>query len=116
MPGDGVKGVSAAAMPVQRTHKLDWLNQVEAGEKIADLEGGGVRSVRAVGAVIADAGAEIVSNGARRSFLRIRRAHGVAPFCDGAVGFEDHSENFPGRHEIGELTKERPCFVDGVEA
>ncbi len=92
------------------------LNQIEAGEEVADFEGGGVRGVGAVGAIVADAGAEVTADGAGRSLLRVGGAHGVAPLEDGAFGFEDESEDFAGAHEAGELREEGALFVHGVEA
>jgi hypothetical protein len=93
-----------------------YLNEFQAGEEIADFEGGGFGSVRAVRTVVADAGAEVVANGAGGGFFGVGRTHGVAPLQDGAVGFEDHGENFAGAHEVGEFAEERTGFVDGVEA
>lgn len=55
-------------------------DKVEGGKEVADFEGGGFRSVRTVRAVHLDAGAEVVSNRARCSFLGIGGAHGFAPF------------------------------------
>ena len=91
-------------------------NQLEAGEEIADFEGGGIRSVGAVGAIVADAGAEVVADGAGSGFLGVGGAHGVAPLEDGAFGFEDQCEDFAGAHEVGEFGEEGALFVDGVEA
>src|ERR1700733_5763505 len=70
------------------------LDEVEAGEEVGDFEGGGVGGVGAVGAVGADAGAEVVADGAGGGFLWVGGAHGVAPFCDAAFGFENHGDNF----------------------
>ena len=92
------------------------LNQFEGGEEVADFEDGGFRGVRAVGAIVADAGAEGVANGAGRGFLGIGGAHGVAPLEDGVFGFKDQGEDFAGTHEIGKLGEEGLLFVDGVEA
>src|SRR5258708_30258945 len=91
-------------------------NQFEAGEEIADFEGGGFGGVGAVSAIVADAGAEVAANGAGGGFLRVGRAHGVAPFEDGAFSFENHGENFAGTHEVGELAEEGALAMDGVEA
>ena len=91
-------------------------DEFEAGEEIADFEGGGVWSVGTVGAIVADAGAEIVADGARGGFFGVGGTHGVTPFEDGAVGFEDHSENLAGTHEVGEFTEEGASFVNGIEA
>src|SRR6267143_4747161 len=91
-------------------------NQLEAGEEVADFEGGGFRSVGAVGAIVADAGAEVVADSAGRGFLGIGGAHGVAPLEDGAFGFEDQGEDFAGAHEVGELVEEGALFVNSVEA
>jgi len=84
-----------------RKESREGLDQFEAGEEIADFEGGGFRSVGAVGAIVADAGAEVVADGAGRGFLGVGGAHGVSPFQDGAFGFENESENFAGAHEVG---------------
>ncbi len=92
------------------------LDQFEAGEQVADFEGGGFRSVGAMSAIVADAGAEVVADGAGRGFLGIGGAHGVAPLEDGAFGFEDQGEDFAGAHEVGEFAKEGALFVDSVEA
>lgn len=70
------------------------LDEVEAGEEIADFEGGGFWGVGAVGAVVADAGAEVVADGAWGGFLGVGGAHGVAPFGDGGFGFQDHGDDF----------------------
>jgi len=94
-----------------------WVSdEIEAGEEIADFEGGGIGSVGAVGAIVADAGAEIVADGARGGFFGIGGAHGVAPFEDGAFGFEDQDENFAGAHELAEFAEKGASFVDGVKA
>jgi len=69
-----------------------------------------------VSAIVADAGAEIVADGAGRGFLGIGGAHGVAPLEDGASGFENHGEDFAGTHEVGELAEERALAMNGVEA
>src|SRR6266849_1045273 len=90
-------------------------NQFEAGEEIADLEGGGFRSVGAVGGVVADSGAEVVANGTGGGFLGVGSTHGVAPFEDGAFGFENQGEDFSGAHEVGEFAKEGALAMDGVE-
>src|SRR5262249_17992299 len=42
--------------------------------------------------------------------------HGVTPFRNGAVGFQDHRENIAGRHELGEFTKKWARFVYGIKA
>jgi hypothetical protein len=69
-----------------------------------------------VGAIVADAGAEVVADGARGGFFGVGGTHGVTPFSDGAIGFEDHGENFAGAHEVGEFTEEGAGFVNGIEA
>ena len=77
------------------------LDQIEAGEEISDFEGGGVWGVGAVGAIVADAGAQVVADGAGGGFFWIGGAHGVAPFCYGTFGFQDHGDDFSRGHEIG---------------
>ncbi len=86
------------------------------GEEVGDLEGGGVGRVGAVGAVVADAGAEVAANGAGSGFLGVGGAHGVAPFGNGVFGFEDEGEDFAGAHEIGECAEEGALAMHGVEA
>src|SRR3984893_5049591 len=66
--------------------------------------------------VVADARAKVVANGAGCCLLRIRGAHGVAPFCDGAFRLEDHGENFSGAHEVRQFPEEWPLAMHGVEA
>jgi hypothetical protein len=92
------------------------LNEFEAGEEVADLEGGGFGGVGAVGAIVADAGAEVVADGAGGGFLGVGRAHGVTPLEDGAFGFEDESKDFARAHEATEFAKEWALFMDGVKA
>jgi hypothetical protein len=96
-----------------QNHELD---QFEAGKEVADFESSGFWRVGAVGAIVADTGAEVAANGAGGGFLGIRGAHGVAPFQDGAFGFKNHRKNFAGAHEVGEFAKEGPLAMDGVEA
>ena len=90
-------------------------DQLHGGEEVADFEGRGFRGIRAVRAVHLDAGAEIAADGAGSSFLWIGSAHDLAPLGDGAVGFENHSEDFAGTHEVGEFAEEGTLAVDGVE-
>lgn len=67
-------------------------------------------------AIVADTGAQVVANGSGSGFLGIGGAHGVAPFLDGPLGFQDHRENLARRHEVCQFTKKRTRFVNGVEA
>lgn len=99
-----------------RVEEDEESDEVEAGEEIPDFEGGGLRGVRAVRAVHLDAGAEVMPNRAGRSFLGVGGAHGFPPFGNGAIGFEDHGEDFAGTHEVGKFTEERAFAVNGVEA
>jgi hypothetical protein len=92
------------------------LDEFEAGEEVGDFEGGGFRGVGAVGAIVADAGAEVVADGAGGGFLGIGGTHGVAPLEDGAFGFEDEGEDFTRAHEATEFAKERTLPMDGIEA
>jgi len=69
-----------------------------------------------VSAIVADAGAEIVANGAWSSFLGVGGAHGVAPLLDRAFGFKDEGEDFAGAHKAGEFAKEWALSMDGIEA
>ena len=92
------------------------LDEFVRGEEVVDFEGGGVRGVRAVGAVIADAGAEVMADGAGGGFLGVGGAHGLAPFGDGALGFKDQGNNFARGHEVGERGEEGTLTMDGVEA
>src|SRR5579864_1997030 len=90
-------------------------DQFHGGEEVADFEGRSFRGVGAVGAVHLDAGAEVAANGAGRGFLGVGGAHGFAPFRDGAIGFEDHGEDFAGAHEVGKLAKKGALAMDGVK-
>jgi hypothetical protein len=90
-------------------------DQFHGREEITDLEGGGFRGVGAVGAVHLDAGAQVVANGAGGGLLGVGGTHRVTPFGDGAVGFEDHGEDFAGTHEVGEFTEKRALAMDGVK-
>ena|SRR5689334_1386394 len=98
------------------TEPIARLNKLQSGEEIADLEGGSFRSVGAVRAIVADAGAEVVADGAGGRFLGIGGAHGITPFEDGAFGFENEREDFARAHEVGELAEEGALFMNGVEA
>jgi hypothetical protein len=69
-----------------------------------------------VGAIVADAGAEVVADSTGSGFLGVGGTHGVAPLGDGTFGFEDHGENFAGAHETTEFAKEGALAMDGVEA
>src|SRR5260370_27218213 len=93
-------------------HKSD---EFEAGEEVADFKGSGFRSVGAVSAIVADAGAEVAANGAGCGFLGIGGTHSVAPLDNGAFAFENHGEDFAGTHEVSKLAEEGARFVDGVE-
>ena len=99
-----------------RSDSAARLNQFEAGEEVADFKGSSFRSVGAVSAIVADAGAEVVANGAGCGFWGIGSTHSVAPLENGAFGFENHGEDFARTHEVGQLAKERALAVDGVEA
>lgn len=90
-------------------------NKFPGGEEVGDFEDGGLRGVGAVRAVHLNARAEVAADGAGSSFLGIRGAHGLAPFGDGAFGFENHGEDFAGAHEVGEFAEERALAMNGVE-
>jgi hypothetical protein len=91
-------------------------DQLEAGEEVADFEGGGIRSVGAMSAIVADAGAEVAADGAGGGFLGVGGAHGVSPLDDGAFGLEDEGEDFAGAHEVGQFVEKGALFVDSVKA
>ena len=113
---EGVKERGARCIVPLLTSNRSRLNKFEAGEEIADFEGGGFRGVGAVSAIVANAGAKVVANRAGGRFFRIGGAHSVAPLENGAFGFENHGEDFAGTHEVGKLAEEGARFVDGVEA
>jgi len=89
-----------------RSDSAARLNQFDAGEEVADFKGSSFRSVGAVSAIVADAGAEVVANGAGCGFLGIGSTHSVAPLENGAFGFENHGEDFVGTHEVSKLAEE----------
>jgi len=91
-------------------------DQFEAGEEVADFEGGGLGGVGAVRAIVADAGAEVTPDSAGSGLLWVGGAHGFAPFGNGAIGFKNHGEDLAGTHEVSELAEERALAVDRVEA
>jgi len=70
-------------------------------------------SVGAVSAIIADAGAEIVTDRTGRGFLRIGGAHGVSPLQDGAFGFEDHAKILPELMKSVSSPKKGPLAMNG---
>ena len=85
-------------------------------EEVAQLERRGFGSIRSVGSVVVDRGAEVLAQRARLRLGRIGRAHQVAPLLDGAVGFEAHHDARARRHEIRQAAEKRPRLVDVVEA
>jgi hypothetical protein len=96
--------------------RKDALDQFRAGKKVGDFKRGSLGRVRTMGAIVLDAGAQIFSDRARRSFRRVGGTHDVAPLCDGVISLEDHSDNFSGAHKFREVLEERPLAVHGVEA
>jgi hypothetical protein len=100
----------------RRAVALARLNKFQARKEIADFEGGSFGGVGAVGAIVADAGTEVAADGAGGGLLGIGGAHSIAPFLDGALGFEDHGEDFSRAHEVGEFAEERTLAMDGVKA
>src|SRR6266850_7769836 len=97
----------------------DWaainLDEFKARKEISNFKSGSFWSVGTMGAIVADAGAEIVTDRTGSGFLRIGGAHGVSPLQDGAFGFEDHGEDFAGAHEVCELAEERALAMNRVE-
>jgi hypothetical protein len=91
-------------------------NQLEASEEVADFEGGGFRAVGTVSAIVADAGAEVMANGAGSGFLGVGGAHSVTPLLDGPFYFEDHGEDLAGAHEAAEFAKEWALLMNGIKA
>ena len=91
------------------------LNQFGAGEKITDFKSGGLRCIRAVRAIILNAGAEFFADCAGRSFRGVGRAHGVAPFRNGVFAFQNHGHHFAGAHEFREVLEKWALAVHGVE-
>src|SRR5580698_10912571 len=103
-PGSGSSGAG-----------LRFSGQFGARKEIANFGGGGFRRIRAVGAIVLNAFAEFLANGAVSGFGGIRGAHGIAPFGDGVFRFENHDHGFTGAHEGGEFAEERAFTVNGVE-
>src|SRR4029453_14021185 len=64
---------------IQNATDPNFFRSFRVLRRINDFEVGGCRSGRAMSDIVADAGAEVVTNGAGRRFFRIGRAHGVAP-------------------------------------
>jgi len=109
--GGGAGGISPAKSYLSRRE----LNELVAGKEVAYFKRGGFRSVRAVSAVIPNVAAEVTTNGAWRGLFGIGRPHGVAPFQDRTISFEDESNNFSRTHEVSELTEEWPLYMDRVK-
>src|SRR5271170_3641333 len=95
---------------------LVTLDQLKTSEDIADFESRGVWSIRTVGAVRADAGAQIVADGTGSGFLRIRGTHGVAPPDNGSFGLQNHGEDLSGAHKVREFSKKRAFLVDRIKS
>ena len=76
-------------MPVPRDYASS-----KPGEEVADLESCGVVRVGAVSAVVLDALAEFLANGAVCGFGGVGGAHGVAPLGDRAFGFQNDDNGF----------------------
>src|SRR5205807_10021142 len=113
---EGAKERGARCIVTLLRSNRSRLNKFEAGEEIADFEGGGFGGVGTVSAIVANAGAKVVANRAGGRVVRVGRPHGVAPLESGAFGFENHGKYFAGTHEVGQLAEEGARFVDGVEA
>src|SRR4029077_310483 len=99
-----------------RNPRADMLDQFRAGEKVGDFKRGSLGRVGAMSAIVLDAGAQIFSDRAGRSFRGVGGTHGVAPLCDGVFRFEDHGHIFSGAHKFREVLEERTLAVHGVEA
>ena len=48
--------------------------------------------------------------------LRIRRTHHLSVMRHGVVALQDSDHDGRPRHELDELTEERPCLVNGIKA
>src|SRR5882762_5583861 len=92
------------------------LDQFVASEKVADLKCRGIRRVRAMRDIGANAGAQIMTNAARRCLLRVGGPHSIAPLCDGSLRLQDHCDNFSGTHEIGQLAKKWTLPVHRIKS
>src|SRR5882762_2154290 len=108
-------GRSKCCAPSRQSFK-SWSDQFVASEKVADLKCRGIRRVRAMRDIGANAGAQIMANGARRCLLRVGGPHSIAPLCDGPLRLQDHCDNFAGTHEIGQLAKKWPLPVHGIKS
>lgn len=91
------------------------LDEFEAREEIADFERGRIGRIGAVRAIVADARAEVVTNGAGSGLLGIGGTHSVAPLLDAVFSFENQGEDLAGAHEFAELAEKGASFVDGVK-
>src|SRR6266436_1049801 len=110
---------TSSVLPSSRSGSISapaTLDQFYPREEIADLKRCRVRRVRAMRALVADVGAEVVANSSRRRFFWIGGAHRVAPLGDGAIGFQHHGKNLAGAHKVGKLAEKWPLFVYGVKS
>lgn len=103
-----------ALTPSERRQGCE-LNEFETGEKIADFKGGSFGSVGAVRAIVADARAQVVANGAGSGFFRVGGAHGFAPFEDGTFGFQYQHEYFARAHKAGEFAEKGSLLVNCIK-
>jgi hypothetical protein len=91
------------------------LNELEAGEEIADLKSGSFGSVGTMSAIVADARAKVVANRAGRGLFRVGGAHGVTPLLDSALGLQYQHEYFPRAHEAGEFAEKGSLLVNCIK-
>ena len=63
-----------------------------------------------------DALRKIGADGARRSFLRISRAHQLTVLGNGALAFQHLDHDRAGHHEINQILEEGALFVHSVKA
>src|SRR5262245_60823660 len=103
--------------PIVPSHfELHSSKELHATEKIAELEGRGVRRIRAVSRVVLDRGAELLPQRPGVRLRRIGRSHEVAPFLDRAIRLERHDDARPRGHEVRQTREEWPLAMYGVKA
>src|SRR5262245_48829720 len=101
--------------PEVGTRNQALADDIVASEKLSNLLGRGVRRGGAMDGILADRFGEDLAARVARRLGGVGRAHDVAVARDGVLAFQDLHHHRARRHELHELTEERPRAVDGVE-
>ena len=92
------------------------LLQFDPGKEVADLKRRRILSIRAVDRILSNRRRELLANRSLFSLRRVGRTHQLAEIGDGIFLLQDHREDRPGAHELGQLPEERTRRMDVIEA